>query len=56
LLKEFGVDATEFFTSWTFLLIMAGLLCFFVLLLLILIVLAIVFVTRANRENAANRE
>lgn len=55
-MKEVAVDAMEFFTSWTFLLIMAGLLCFFALLIPIFIVLAIVFVRRAQRDNAANRD
>ena len=40
----------EFMTSWTFMIIMAGLLCFFVLLIPLGIVLAILFVNRAQRE------
>ena len=45
------MDAAEFMTSWTFMIIMVGLLCFFVLLIPIGIVLAIVFANRAQREN-----
>lgn len=41
----------EFFESWTFMAIMAGLLCFFVLLIPLGILLAIFIVHRANREN-----
>lgn len=50
------MDAMEFFTSWTFMLIMAGLLCLVVILIPILIVLAIVFASRAQRDNASNRD
>ena len=56
-MKEVAVySSMEFFTSWTFILIMAGLLCLVALLIPIFIVLAIVFVRRAQRENAANRD
>jgi hypothetical protein len=50
--SEAAVDsASEFFTSWTFMIIMAGMLCFLLLLIPIGIILAIVFVNRAQREN-----
>ncbi len=49
------MDLSEFLQSWTFLLIMAGLLCFLVLFVPMFIVLVIIFVTRrANRDNSAN--
>jgi hypothetical protein len=56
-----AVDAAEFFTSWTFMALMVGLLCFFVLcffvlLIPILIILAIIFVRRANRDQSTERE
>lgn len=46
----------EFFESWTFMAIMAGLLCCFVLLIPAGILLAIFFVQRADRENRDRRE
>lgn len=50
------MEASEFLTSWTFMIIMAGLLCFFVLLIPIGIVLAILFANRAQRENRERRD
>jgi hypothetical protein len=50
--SETAVDsASEFFTSWTFMIIMAGMLCFLLVLIPIGIILAIVFANRAQREN-----
>ena len=46
----------EFLQSWTFMIIMAGLLCFLVLLIPVGILLAIFFVHRANRENRDSRD
>jgi hypothetical protein len=42
---------TEFLTSWTFMLLMVGLLCLFVLLIPIGITAAILLARRAGREN-----
>jgi hypothetical protein len=50
------VVVEEFFTSWTFIALMAGLLCFFVLLIPFFIILAIIFVRRANRDKSPERE
>ena len=50
------MEAADFFTSWTFMALMAGLLCFFVLLIPIFIILAIIFVRRANRDQSMERE
>jgi hypothetical protein len=55
-MKVVDVDLTEFLTSWTFMFLMAGLLCFFVLLIPVIIILAIIFVQRANRDNSTDRD
>jgi hypothetical protein len=44
------VDALEFMTSWTFMLIMLGLLCFLILMVPLGIVLLVLFLRRANRD------
>jgi glycopeptide antibiotics resistance protein len=46
----------DFLTSWTFMAIMAGLLCLLVLLIPVGILLAILFVRRADRENRDRRD
>jgi hypothetical protein len=46
----------EFLTSWTFMLLMLGLLCLLVLLIPLGIVLAIVLARRADRANRGVRE
>jgi hypothetical protein len=53
-MKVGNVD--EFLTSWTFMILMAGLLCFFVLLIPVMIIVAIIFVRRANRDNSTDRD
>lgn len=54
------MDASEFLTSWTFMAIMAGLLCVLVLLIplgiLLGILLAIFFIHRVDRENRDRRD
>jgi hypothetical protein len=42
---------TDFLTSWTFMLLMLGLLCLFVLLIPIGVLVAIVLARRAGRDN-----
>ncbi len=45
------MDATEFFQSWTFMAIMAGLLCFLIVFVPLGIVLFILFLRRASRPD-----
>lgn len=50
------MDATEFFQTWTFMAIMASLLCVLVLFVPLGIVLLILFISHANRKDRDNHD
>ena len=50
------MDLSEFLQSWYFMLIMAGMLCFLVLLIPVGIVIMIFSISRANREDREKRD